>query len=88
MFNPQRKNKIADIYMQEKYYKIHKDKMKKIGASRAKKVHDEQEEQSNYLVRLERTKEEIKNRLSSNLREENRRIMHKLVDVEHKSSFH
>ena len=30
MFNPQRKSKVADIYMQEKFYKIHKTKMNQI----------------------------------------------------------
>ncbi len=44
MFNPQRKSKVSDIFMQEKIYKLHLDKMNKIEHSlslRSKRYDDE-----------------------------------------------
>ena len=41
MFNPQRKSKVSDIFMQEKIYKMHLAKMQQIEQSRSKREEEE-----------------------------------------------
>jgi hypothetical protein len=59
MFNPQRKSKIADIFMQEKIYSLHLKKVKDIKRSlsqRNKKRYPEEAYQQHYLAKLSKHK--------------------------------
>lgn len=70
MFNPQRKSKVSDIFMQEKLYKLHLAKMDQIEHSKSNrsKRYEEEEEQKRYLSKLERSKKEVRDRISCDIK--------------------
>ena len=69
MFNPQRKSKVADIFMEERTFQIHLDKVKAIrhSASLGKQRLRDEQQQLHYLDKIHLSKQEVQNRLKKDL---------------------
>lgn len=85
MFNPQRKSKLADIYMDERAFHLHLDKVARIrgsvGAGHASKRQMAEDQQERYLRRLQESKQEVKERLTNQVAQENHRLFLKLMET-------
>lgn len=81
MFNPQRKSKLADIYMDERNFHLHLDKISKIRGSVGPFSNRQAEEQERYLKRLRESKQEVKERLTNQVAQENHRLFLKLMET-------
>lgn len=68
MFNPQRRNKIADIYMEQQSFQIHLEKMNRIRSSHSPlNTREEDKRQQQYLKRIHMSRQEVKERLNGDL---------------------
>jgi hypothetical protein len=72
MFNPQRKSKPSDIFMEEKAFKMHLDKVRTIRVSHSPTSPKNEwlaseVLQERYLKRLQHSKQEVKARVSHNV---------------------
>lgn len=84
MNNPQRASKVADIYMQEKTYDLHRSRLRDIKTKPHLREYLENEASSmdQYYGQLRRYKRETKQRQSSELQHENDKLVHKLIEIE------
>lgn len=84
MFNPQRKSKLADIYMDERAFHLHLDKIARIrgSASPASQRMADESQQERYLRRLRQSKQEVKERITSQVAQENHRLFLRLLETD------
>jgi hypothetical protein len=90
MFNPQRKSKLADIYMEERTFQLHLEKLGSIRRSASPRDLrlEEERSQRRYLSRLQMSKKEVQGRLKGDVDRQNHKLLGKLTETDRRHDEH